>query len=81
MNKLNYCLDCRRIFDSDEECIYCKSQSIKALVKKAPINIIGTKLKGRVLTISQGIVQVLFTGEKRVKTIKQFEASKLKKLL
>ena len=81
MDKLNYCLNCKRIFKPADECSFCKSKDVKELVRKAPVNIIGTKLKGRVLNIRNEIVDILFLGAKRVKSIREFNANNLKKLL
>ena len=81
MERLSYCLECRRVFNSHTECTYCNSSNIKELERKAPVNVIGTKLKGRVLKAKEGIVHLLFEGEKRVKSIKEFEISKIRKVL
>lgn len=81
MDKLSYCLECKRIFNSGTECGYCKSGSVKELGRNSPVNIIGTKLKGRVLKSKDGVAQLLFEGAKRVKSIKEFEVCKLKKIL
>ncbi len=81
MDKLNYCLDCQRIFDASAQCTYCNSENVKALDRRAPVNVIGTKLKGKVLQTKEGMVHVLFEGEKKVKSIKEFEASKIRKIL
>ncbi|AUS96938.1 hypothetical protein CDQ84_02220 [Clostridium thermosuccinogenes] len=81
MDKLNYCLDCKRIFTQKETCEYCSSVNIRELAKNAPVNVIGSKLKGRVLNAKQGMVQVLFTEQGNTKTIREYEPSKIRKVL
>lgn len=81
MEKLNFCLDCKRIFSPSQECSYCKSNNIKELGEKAPVNVIGSKLKGRVLKVSQGIARVIVIDEKKNSSIKEFEVSKIRKVL
>lgn len=81
MEKLNYCLECRKIFISENLCTYCSSKSIKELAKKSPVNISGTKTKGKYLGIKQGLAEVLLMDESKNKTVKCFEISKLKKIL
>jgi len=81
MDKLNYCLDCKRIFVLNDKCEYCSSVNIKDLTKNAPISVIGSKLKGRVLNCKQGMVQVLFKDQGNTKTIREYEPSKIRKVL
>jgi hypothetical protein len=81
MDKLNYCLDCRRISVQDGKCAYCSSENIRELAKNAPVNVIGSKLKGRVLNSKQGMVQVLFAEQGNTKTMREYEPSKIRKVL
>ncbi len=81
MDKLYYCLDCKGIFTEPNECRYCASQSIKPLVKNAPVNILGTKTKGNVLKIKGDMVQLLLVDEKHNRYIKEFQAEKIRKVL
>ncbi|MFZ5987971.1 MAG: hypothetical protein ACOYWZ_12720 [Bacillota bacterium] len=81
MDKFCYCLDCQRIFNTADQCPYCSSKRTKELTQKAPVNVIGSKLKGRVLNTKEGIINVLFIDEGKNKTIKQFEADKIRKIL
>lgn len=81
MDKLYYCIDCKRISPESGECSYCKSVNIKELVKNAPVNVIGSKTKGRVLKIKDGMVQVLVKDEGNNSSIKEYEASKIRKIL
>ncbi|MBB6218536.1 DNA-directed RNA polymerase subunit RPC12/RpoP [Anaerosolibacter carboniphilus] len=81
MDKLYYCLDCKRIFTETNGCSYCASQNTKALVKSAPVNVIGTKTKGNVLKIQGDMVQLLLVDEKNNRYIKEFQADKIRKVL
>lgn len=81
MRKLYYCLECKRVSEKEESCMYCSSHNIKELVKDAPVSILGSKLKGRVLKIEEGKARLLITDESNNKYIKEYEADKLKKVL
>jgi hypothetical protein len=81
MDKLYYCLDCKRIFATSNGCTYCQSQSIKPLVKSTPVNVIGTKTKGNVLKIKGDMVHLLLVDEKNNRYIKGFQVDHIKKVL
>ena len=81
MDSLNYCADCRRIDSFNEGCSFCQSQSIKKLVVNAPVNVIGTKLKGRVMRVRDNMAHILYLDEEKNKVIKPFEPIKLQKIL
>lgn len=80
MNNLFYCNECKRIFDGDK-CAYCSNDSIKPLNLGAPVNVIGTKLKGKVLKITDDNVRLLIKDELKNKYIKEFKAEELRKLV
>ncbi|MBU5592714.1 hypothetical protein KQI89_13240 [Clostridium sp. MSJ-4] len=81
MKKLFYCLDCKRIFDKEGQCEYCQSNNLKELTKNSPVNILGSKLKGRVLKIEDDEVRVIFRNESNEKVIKEYKPEQLKKVL
>ncbi len=81
MNKLFYCLECRRIFKDENQCSYCGGKNIKELVKNSPVNLIGSKLKGKVLRIEENKVRVLFTNDSNDRFIKEQEPDTLRKVL
>lgn len=81
MSKLYYCLDCKRVFQKKEQCEYCNSNAIKEIRKDSPVNILGTKLKGRVLKIEPDAVILLLTNEFNERYIKDYKAEELKKVL
>ncbi len=81
MDNLSYCADCRRIDSFNEGCSFCQSQSIKKLVVNAPVNVIGTKLKGRVMKVRDNMVHILYKDEEKNRVIRPFEPIKLQKIL
>ncbi|SHI48080.1 hypothetical protein SAMN05444401_0770 [Clostridium amylolyticum] len=81
MSKLYYCLDCKRVFQKEEQCEYCSSNAIKEIRKDSPVNILGTKIKGRVLKIEPDAVRLLLTNEFNERYIKDYKAEELKKVL
>lgn len=81
MEKLYYCTDCRRIFSPAEECSYCGSYNLKELARNSPVNVIGSKLKGRFLNVRSSNARVLCVDEKKIRTIREYEAAKIRKIL
>lgn len=82
MKRYYYCLDCKRIFGTGEKCSYCGGENIKGLAAKAPVNVLGSKLKGNVLSTNGDMINVLIRGEgKNNKTIREYSADQLKKIL
>lgn len=45
MYKLNYCLDCQRVFTIDDKCKYCNSKNVRELKRGKAVNIIGVKIR------------------------------------
>lgn len=81
MKNLNYCGDCMRVIHLNEECSYCQSTNLKGLARKAPVNVIGTKIKGRVMGVNDQMVNLLCIDEGKNKSIREFEMEKLRKIL
>lgn len=80
MDKLYYCVDCKRVI-KEETCGYCKSEDVKELVVGAPVNVIGSKLKGNVLKIKDDNVRLLIRDESNNRFIREYEADKVRKVL
>lgn len=80
MYNYNYCKDCLRVF-ADSTCPFCNSSQVSVLNINAPVNILGTKTKGRVFKQSSDEVKVLITDESHNKSIREFSASKIRKIL
>lgn len=81
MESYQYCQDCKRIFSATSTCPFCLSTNVNELNVKAPVNVLGTKVKGRVFKLSKEGIQVLIADEQQNKAIKEFSASKLRKVL
>ena len=81
ITNLFYCLDCMRIFKSEDKCDYCNSGDIKLLKRDAPVNIIGTKLKGRLLRVNENDVSLIIRTENNDKVVKEYDTSKLRKII
>lgn len=81
MDKLYYCSSCKRVLREPEDCEYCKSNETEELLVGKPVNVIGTKLKGKVLKIKKGMVTLLMVNENNEKYMKDYEAEKLRKVL
>jgi hypothetical protein len=81
MEKYQYCQDCKRIFSASSTCPFCQSANVNELNVKAPVNVLGTKVKGRVYKLSKEAIQVLIVDEQQNKSVKEFSASKLRKVL
>ncbi|MCI9070352.1 hypothetical protein [Clostridium sp.] len=81
MRKLNYCLDCQRIFTSENVCEYCNSNNIKELKRGKSVNIIGSKDKARYLKYREGKVSVIVYSEDKQKLIKEYNIDKIRKIL
>jgi RNA polymerase subunit RPABC4/transcription elongation factor Spt4 len=81
MDKLFYCIDCKRVIESDKECRYCKSENIGELAYGAPVSVIENKTKGKVLKIKNGEARLVIKTETGDKLIKEYSAEKLRKVL
>lgn len=81
MDKLYYCCECKRVITNGEGCNYCKCGEIKELVTKTPVNVIGTKIKGRVLNVKEGKINLLIRDEANNKLLKEYDPEQLKKVL
>lgn len=81
MDNFSYCVDCRRIAKFNGQCSYCQSKKIKELHRKTPVNVIGTKIKGRVLNAKDQMLEILYIDENKNTYVKPYEAEKLQKVL
>ena len=81
MKRLNYCLVCQRVFTSENSCEYCNSNNIKELKRGKAVNIIGSKDKASYLKYKEGKVSVIVYAENKQKFIKEYDISKIKKIL
>lgn len=81
MDKLFFCLDCKRIIECEEKCNYCNGENIEELEVGSPVSIIESKVKGKVLKIKNDTVRVLVAPTTKDKYIKDYSADKLRKVL
>lgn len=81
MQNLDYCLECRRLFLENEKCEFCGSENIKPIKKSTSVNVIGSKVKGKVLNCKEGIVNVIVTTEAKERVVKDYEVKELRKVL
>lgn len=82
MKNLSYCSDCRRISDFNGVCSYCQSKNIKELKRKAPVSVIGAKIKGDVINVQGRTVEIVCIEDgKHQRSLKKFDMEKLVKVL
>lgn len=70
-----------RVIKEETNCSYCNSQDVKELVVGAPVNVLGSKLKGKVLRINDGGARLLIRDETNNRFVKEYEAEHMKKIL
>ncbi|MCX7950651.1 MAG: hypothetical protein N2594_01720 [Clostridiales bacterium] len=76
-----YCLSCKRVGKNAEVCEYCSAENLKELKVDSPVNVIGTKLKGRVLKLSGDKVRLLIRDDANNRFIKEYSYRDIKKVL
>ncbi|WP_053956076.1 hypothetical protein [Inediibacterium massiliense] len=81
MSNLYYCKECRKIEKNDLKCGCCSSENMMPLKVGAPVNVIGTKQKGRVLKMQEDQVSLLIVNELNQKMIKDHLYNELQKIL
>ncbi|MCM1989911.1 hypothetical protein [Oceanirhabdus seepicola] len=81
MAKYYYCLDCLRISSNEEKCEKCEKDNLKVLKVGTPVNVIGTKQKGKVFQMKDDVVKLIVITQAKEKVIKEFKPDQLKKLL
>lgn len=81
MGKLFYCTECRRVEKNSSKCEFCNSEKIKLLKSGAPVNVIGTKQKGKVFKIKDDLVKLIIINEAKEKLIKDYKPEQLQKVL
>ena len=78
---LNYCLSCAQIFDDKEEfCPHCESIHFSVLKKNAPVNVIGSKVKGKFFkSVNENALLIVINADKE-KILKEYPIKNLKKI-
>ncbi|QZY53910.1 hypothetical protein [Crassaminicella profunda] len=80
MAKLYYCTECRRVEKDSNKCGACNSERIKLLKVGAPVNVIGTKQKGKIFKIKEDGVDLLIINQAKEKTIKGYKHEEIQKI-
>ncbi|MCT4606835.1 MAG: hypothetical protein N4A64_12180 [Marinisporobacter sp.] len=81
MAKLYYCTKCRRIEKDPNKCGVCSSERIKLLKVGAPVNVIGTKQKGKVFKIKEDGVDLIIINQAKEKNIKGYKHEEIQKIV
>ncbi|MGL6174740.1 MAG: hypothetical protein ACRC1P_09085, partial [Cellulosilyticaceae bacterium] len=74
------CSVCKKIFNQTNPCECQQEEAIKALKVGTPINIVGTKLKGKIYKIKNDTLEVLIIHEKN-RYLKEYSLSQVRKVL
>lgn len=81
MAKLYYCPECRKIGKNESNCFSCSNEVVNALKVDAPVNVIGTKQKGRVFKIKDDHVSLIIRTQGNEKIIKNYSHEELQKVI
>ncbi|TCO72183.1 hypothetical protein [Marinisporobacter balticus] len=81
MEKFYYCKDCRRIEKDDTKCGFCSSEKMKLLKVGDPVNIMGTKQKGKIFNIKEDEANLLIINGAKEKLIKRYKYEEIQKIL
>lgn len=82
MKSLVYCVDCKKIFPCQDKCPCCNCETVKDLDIATSVNVIGTKLKGKVLRIKNTSVSLLLVNpDTTEKYIKEYSYEKPRKII
>ena len=76
-----YCLQCKRVFFEDDKCKYCNCAAIKPLKINSPVNIIGTKVKGKVAKINKENLTLIIYNEANEKYFKNCTIDEIRKII
>lgn len=78
---LYYCTECRRVLEQESKCNYCGAENINALKRNSVVNVIGTKLKGKVLSAENDKINLIVNTENNEKLLKQYSFEKIRKII
>ncbi|HAZ36286.1 MAG TPA: hypothetical protein DEF85_05920 [Clostridiaceae bacterium] len=81
MGKLYYCKNCRAIVKEEHDSPCCENEKLMELKVGAPVNVKGSKLKGKVLKIKGDELTLVIKDGSNNKFIKEYEYDKLRKVL
>lgn len=81
MGNLFYCKECRTILKNGMENGCCSDGNLKELVTGTSVNVIGTKIKGKIFKIKDDIVTLSIIDEFKKKFLRNYEFNKLRKVI
>lgn len=80
MSKAYFCTACKKLFGHEDGCT-CEGQGcIKEVKLGTPVNVVGTKLKGKVYRINDDKLQVVITSNKN-RDIREYSLEEVRKIL
>ncbi|MGL4737892.1 MAG: hypothetical protein ACRCW2_10600 [Cellulosilyticaceae bacterium] len=79
MKQFYFCEACKQIFKSSDAC-RCDGKIIKPVKLGTPVNIVGTKLKGKIYRMKEDALDVLITSTKN-KGIQTYPIDQVRKVL
>lgn len=79
---LSYCTSCYKVFNAlTKTCPECNYSSLMPIKKNSPVNVIGTKIKGRIFKILEQTALLIVITESNEKIIKEYPINTLKKII
>lgn len=80
---LYYCTKCARISNTTNTllCPYCEDSAILPLKKNSPINVLGSKIKGRLFKELKDSAILIVITENKEKLLKEYPINQLKKII
>lgn len=76
-----YCLQCRRVFFDSDKCSFCNCAAIKQLKINSPVNVIGSKIKGKVVKINKDELTLIIYNESNEKYLKNYKIQEVRKII
>lgn len=80
MSTIKYCVNCQRVFLNMDSCKFCGCENLKELKKNAPVNVLGTKLKGRVFRYTNETITLIINTESNEKILRDYKINELRKI-
>ncbi len=78
--KAYFCKECKKVFTGARSCDCQTGENMKEIKLGTPVNVIGTKLKGKVYRIKEDRLELLITSSKN-KYLKEFTTEEVRKIL
>lgn len=80
---LNYCTSCTRVSkeNPNESCPYCNKEELLEMKRNSPVNVMGTKIKGKLFKELDETALLIVITENKEKLIKEYSIKDLRKIL